>query len=130
MREVDARETKTMKIWLGEDGVVRQQCLPGARITGDEARRVLECTRDMLGDVRRPLLVLASGTRAIEREARQILSGELAAELHEAVAILVDSALVSAIASFFVGLNRSPVPVKLFRDEAAALRWLEDHREG
>jgi hypothetical protein len=130
MREVDARETKTMKIWLGEDGVVRQQCLPGARITGDEARRILEHTRDMLGDARRPLLVLASGTGAIEREARQILSGELAAELHEAVAILVDSALVSAIASFFVGLNRSPVPVKLFRDEAAALRWLEDHREG
>jgi hypothetical protein len=128
MTESAVKVTPKGRVWLGADGVLRQQVEQGARLTGEDAAALLAATAELVGDRRLPILVLAAGTRALDREARLAFSGPESARLHSAVAIVVDSLLVAAIANFFTGLNRPTFPVKIFSDETRALRWLEGFR--
>lgn len=117
-------EAKKARIWLGKDGIVRYEAKKDSRITKEDAEEFNRLTERLLAGRRCPLLVLASGTKSISREARLVLAGEWTGRLHNAVAIVFDSPLVAAIAKFFTGLNRPPFPVKTFASEERALEWL------
>ncbi len=113
--------------WMGEDGIARTTTKPHADVTRDDALK----NRETIGGYLRargrrfPLLVDASATRSLSREAREILTADDDPELPlNAYAIVVGSPLTRAIANFFVAIHRQSVPTRVFDDVEAALAWL------
>jgi hypothetical protein len=72
------------------------------------------------------LLVDIRGLATLDREGRAHFRGDYGGTSR--VALLADSALNRMLANFFIGMQRLPVPIRMFTDEAAALAWLREQR--
>ncbi len=83
----------------------------------------IEAIASCSGGVPLPLLVDMRSMRSIAREARKQFAQTT---VSSRVALLVESALSSTLANFFLGLSRPDVPMRVFTDEADALAWLND----
>lgn len=114
---------RTARIWIDDD-VIRCDCLPGVDVTMADAEDALASIWEVAGQRRLPVLVDMRSLKSIGREARAHLAGPEAARRNLAVAILVDSPLSRAIGNFFIGLNKTLVPSRLFTAEPEALLWL------
>lgn len=123
--EQDVIETRTARIWLGEDGILRSIVKKGVDVTLTDAKDVLAAGVRIAGGRRVPVLVVASGVRSVNREARNHFGGEAAANLMLAQALRVDSPVSRVIGNFFLGLNKTSFPTRLFTSEAEALEWLK-----
>jgi hypothetical protein len=67
------------------------------------------------------------GIKSITREARAYYAGPDTAKVSTACALVVKSPMAKAVGNFFMGLNQSMVPTRLFNSEAQALEWLQQY---
>jgi hypothetical protein len=91
------------------------------------AQSIIRGARDVMDEITpRPTLVDIGGVKGLTREARQYLSNsQETMEITSRVAMIAGNPVSRIIGNFFLGLNRPPVPVKLFGDVASAKGWLE-----
>ena len=74
-----------------------------------------------------PTLVRVGQVTRVSREARQVFAeGEINRRLASKVALLAMSPIQRMIGNFFLGLNRSARPTRLFSDVPSALVWLRE----
>ena len=122
-------ETQSAKIWLDTDGIIRLVSL-GSHGEGlapaeenwlavDQARRGKR--RPLFGDIRK--------TGPVDAEGRKFYANIEGKDLITAVALLVESPISRVVGSLFLGLNRPPVPIRIFTSEQMALEWLRDFLE-
>jgi hypothetical protein len=118
--------TRTERIWMAPDGILRCECLPVSDHGLEDAKENVRLSAEVIDPARGkvPALIDARSAKAISRDARVYYTGSANAELLVAIALVVDSALSRIIGSFFLGLNKTPFPAKLFTSEDAALKWL------
>jgi hypothetical protein len=62
----------------------------------------------------------------MSRDCRKYFAGPETARVEASVALLVMSPLTRAIGNFFMGLNKTLVPTRLFTSEDDALIWLRE----
>lgn len=73
----------------------------------------------------RPTIVDISGVKGVSREARHYLSTSPDnMSIASGVAMIAGNPISRVIGNFFLGLNRPPIPVKLFGDFESARAWL------
>lgn len=89
-----------------------------------DAEEVIRAVGTVCGGVRRPALVDLRELRSMSRECRKYFAGPQTAEVESAVALLILSPLTKAIGNFFMGINKTVVPTRLFTSEAEAEAWL------
>ncbi len=118
-------ETRTAKIWFGEDGILRIVLNPGAELTLADVEEHIAAARKITGGCKAPLLMDSCRIKSVSREARQFATREEAAKFISAQALLVGSPISRVIASFFLGLNKTPHPTKIFTSESEATEWLK-----
>jgi hypothetical protein len=106
------------------EGILYDVVKPGVVVTLADAREIHAAYRKVAGGRRRPLLVDMREIKRIERGAREYLSGPESAEISLAAALLVGSALTRAVGNFLINRHRPRQPVRLYTQEAEALRWL------
>ncbi|MBF0352680.1 MAG: hypothetical protein HQM11_16730 [SAR324 cluster bacterium] len=111
------------KGFRGEDGIVRMIYETNAQLVLEDARNNVELVNKLTGNKKRPLLVDARHSKSVDKAARAYLASEGAKNL-SAFAILVESPLSRMIGNFFIGLDKGPIPTRLFTSETEALRWL------
>ena len=116
--------TRSNRVWLGEDGIVRSMSLPDIEQTLEGARDNIAAIAKVSGGVRRPVLADLTGARSISRQARIYYAGVEAAAAYAAVALLVGSPLSRVLGRFVLAVSRPPRPVHLFTSENEALAWL------
>jgi hypothetical protein len=120
------REVRSQSISLGDDGIVRITMKPGVFELGlADAQEVIQAVGAMCAGVRRPALVDIRELRSMSRDCRKYFAGPETAQVESAAALLVLSPLTRAIGNFFMGINRTLLPTKLFTSEADAVAWLE-----
>jgi hypothetical protein len=68
--------------------------------------------------------------RSMNRESRAVYGGRRGAQAYSAIAILASSQLGRAIGNFFLGLNKPPVPTRLFSSLGEARAWLQQQPPG
>ena len=117
-------ETRTQKIWLGEEGILYTKVLPGAELTLAEAQKITEAEFKLAGGQKRPLFVDIRLVKSITREAREHFAGESVQRFVSAVALCIQSPLSRVIGNFFMGYNRPLFPTRLFTSEDEAIDWL------
>ena len=121
-------EVRSQRIWLADDGIVRTAMQPDVfELELADAQEVIKGVASVCGGVRRPVLVDIRELRSMSRECRKYFAGPETAEVEAAVALLVVSPLTRAIGNFFMGINKSLVPTKLFTSEGDALVWLRGY---
>jgi hypothetical protein len=119
------RDVRSQSISLGDDGILRTKMRPGVfELELTDAQEVIQAVGVLCGGVRRPALVDLRELRAMSRECRKYFAGPQTAEVESAVALLVVSPLTRAIGNFFMGINKTVVPTRLFTSESEALVWL------
>ncbi len=112
--------------WDKTNEVARNDWQPDSICDLGQAKAVTRATYD-LGHGAVPVLVEMRYVSKVDRPAREHFSGGDGKAT--AVALLVGSAVSKVVANFIIGLQRMPVPTRMFTDEMAALAWLGAHRE-
>ena len=70
-------------------------------------------------------LIISRGVVTIDKAAREYLSSVYGTEGLLASAIVVDSVFGSFLGNFFLAVNKTSMPVKLFTSELRAEKWLK-----
>ena len=70
-------------------------------------------------------LIISRGVVTVDKPAREYLSSVHGTEGLLASAIVVDSAFGSFLGNFFLAVNKTSMPVKLFTSELRAEKWLK-----
>ena len=111
------------RIWLRPDGIV--QIVWGARTTPllEDATAALEALSRLTGGRPRPLLVDMRDTGAQDRATRAEWTRR--SDLQSATALIVGTSLSRMMGNVFISMGRSPMPARLFDDEASAVAWLK-----
>jgi len=125
----EAITTRTAKVWLRDDGIVQIAPFPNAYDMLEDAQANVAAGFKAGREQRHPLLVDIRPIKGIDREARAYYSGGSTAQMISAMALLVESPLSRILANFFIGLNKMPVPTRLFTSEAEAVAWLKGFSE-
>ncbi|MBD3344724.1 MAG: PAS domain S-box protein [Chitinivibrionales bacterium] len=124
-------ETSTSKIWLGNDGIIREIVTkPNVSMTLSEAQQEIAAILLASRGKPRPCIVDVRKSGWVTREAREYLSGSDAARGTSACALIVDSPLSRIIGNFFTTFNRPAFPVKLLSSEEEALGWIQKQSGG
>lgn len=117
-------ETRSAKIWLGEDGIIRLVSLGSHGEGLAPAQENWQAVDQMRQGKRRPILGDIRKTGPVDAEGRKFYANVEAKDLISAVALLVESPISRVVGSLFLGLNRPPVPIRIFTSEQQALEWL------
>ncbi|MBL7713190.1 MAG: hypothetical protein JNL13_12015 [Chitinophagaceae bacterium] len=118
--------TRTQEMVLDEDGIVCCRVLEGAQIDLEDAKENVLAVKLLAPGRRVPIYVDASGSRGGSKAARDYFASEEVARIQTACAFLVTSPLSSLIGNFFLGLNKTKFPFRLFQTEAKAKEWLKN----
>ena len=119
-------ETTNATVQLRDDGLLYVVMRPGCRDTEATAREIIAASVKHAGSSSRGILIDMSAVAAITREARSYYAYRPFPRPDMAVALVVGSRVSRMIANFFLGLNRPPVPVRMFDDELVAAEWLHE----
>ncbi|MEZ4381885.1 MAG: hypothetical protein R3A79_11070 [Nannocystaceae bacterium] len=117
--------TRTERIWLGDDGIIRAVIHPGLVTRIEDAQENVRGFAQVAGGVRRRAIIdMRAHAASATREAREYYAGPENAKVVLAVALLVRSAISRMMGNFFLGMNRTIFPLKLFAEPEPALEWL------
>ncbi|MCK4760934.1 MAG: hypothetical protein KAW12_01955 [Candidatus Aminicenantes bacterium] len=117
-------ETKTAKVWLNEENICCVEHSPNAEIALAEMKENAAAVYNVIGGKISPVLVDIREVKYITREARSYVSSEKALKAALAQAFLIGSPVSRVIGNFFLGINKTPFPTKLFTSKEKALSWL------
>lgn len=116
-------KTKTAKIWLGKDGIVRIINRAGSQTDLKEAKMNVVAT-EKFGDRKRPTFMDISNIRSISKEARTYFSSNEASRRTKVMAMLIGSSVSRIIGNVYLDLDHPPYPVRLFTSKEKAFEWL------
>jgi hypothetical protein len=125
----DVIETRTAKIWMGEDGVLRGSLRAGADEQLEDAAANVEAAASLAGDRKVPVLIDLRHVHFISQDARRFYAGKRPAKYSLALALVIGSPLSKLMGNFFLWLNKPPFPTKLFTSEQDAIDWLKEQAQ-
>jgi hypothetical protein len=108
---------------MGDDGICRTKTKPDAVVNLKEAVENSMAVDSFYEGKKFPILIDARQVKSMAKEARAHFSTNGRKTNINAMAIMVKSPLSRVIGNFFMGLNKPPVPAKLFDDESEAVIW-------
>lgn len=118
-------ELRAFTSWLGNDRICYTVVKPNVVVELQDAIENSSSVKEVSGDTIYPLLVNLKEIKSISKEARDHFSMKNRTPGVNAIAMLVRSPVSRIIGNFFIGMNRSVVPTKLFTDESEAVSWLK-----
>ena len=119
------------KVWLGDDGIIRSEYKPGARISLEDMKSEFEL-RLAISKEKHPLIILLHGIREFRYEAQNFLAGDKNCVITSAIAIVIPEknnypVLSQFLIKTFVAINRLPFSVKIFNNESDAVKWIKQY---
>ena len=122
-------KTKPQKAWLRGDGIVQMEALAGVEQTKADAMENIKAGFIAEGNKRRPVLVDLRKVSTLSREARLYYSGPEPTTMETAAAQWIGTPIGQMIGNFFMGFNKTLMPMKIFTSEEEAVRWLKGFLE-
>ena len=119
---MEPRRSKTARIWLGEDGIVRFVSV-GVESTAETVAESLEIVREVTAGGRPPILFDArSWPRGDPASWVRFIS--MIEDVSVAAAVIVSSESAPAMGSFPSYIDGLVIPFRIFEDEDSALEFL------
>lgn len=95
------------------------------RINLEIAKEIVRTRLSFTGGRKLPSIILSEGLISIDKAAREFLVSEEGTEGLTVCAIIVDSSFSRFLGNFFMKVNKTKMPVKMFSDISKAERWLQ-----
>lgn len=124
----NAIESGHSYLWLDDDGILIAVNKPKALDTLNDALEKIAIVEQLSNGVPRPLLVDATETKSVAREAREAYAQAGTDGKVKALAVVTGSVFSSIIANFFLNFHKPSIPVKLFNSRKPAKEWLMQYR--
>lgn len=124
MKSMNKIEIKAFITWI-EDDICHTVVKPNANIQLEDAIENSASVKKVSDEKAYPMLVNLKEIKTISKEARDHFSMQNRTPGVTAIAMLIKSPVSRIIGNFFLGLNRSVVPAKLFTKEDKAIKWLK-----
>lgn len=118
--------TRVATTFLRPDGIMQVDALPDSVMTLADAIEAIKAQAQVGGGIRRPLLVNVGSIKSMDRDARIYLGAKEAQSVVTATAIIVKTVAAKIIATFFMGLNKTLYPTRMFTSEDEAVNWLRE----
>ena len=119
--------TRTQQIVLEESGIVKCTAFDNIAMTLEDAIENVAAVKTLAKGRKVPVLVDLSNTISASKEARAYFTKPEVAEIQSACAMIVKSLLSQMVGNFFLGLNKTRFPLKLFKNEEEARTWLANY---
>lgn len=115
------------RISLGSDGLVTVSIRPDVRIDVTGLLGAMHARRELIGEGRGALMFHALGDLDWEPAALQTDFFGQDEENITALAVVVDSRVLTLVANMYFGLFPARFPTKVFNEEPEARAWLASH---
>ena len=127
MEEVtSSTETSKGMIQLHSNGILHQTYHDGTEITKEDSYAEIELYGNgYCRDGKRPILVDIRNVKTVSKESRSIYSSEDTGECLSAAALLIGNPVSKIIGNFYLGINKTILPVRLFTNAKEAFAWLK-----
>jgi len=118
-------EIRAFTTWLGDNEICYTVVKPNAVVEIADAIENSAIVKEISDGKTYPMLVNLKEIKSITKEARDHFSMQGRTPGIKAIGLLIKSPASTIIGNFFLGLNKSVVPVKLFTKEEKAVDWLK-----
>lgn len=116
-------ELHTATVWFGGDSIFCAVSKEGTQRRLEDISKTIEELKKLVPDEKMCMLIDVSHSTENTPEAREYASREFP-KLFKAIAVVSGSALGRMVANLFVTIKSQPYPVRFFKGEAEARKWL------
>jgi hypothetical protein len=106
------------------DGMLVGTYKKGLKINLSIAREIVQSRLAFTDNKTLPALIFNQGVISMDKEARQFLSSADGIKGLKAAAIILDSPFGSFLGNFFLAVNKTSMPVRIFTNAGSASKWL------
>ncbi|NQT62687.1 MAG: hypothetical protein HQ556_06990 [Candidatus Marinimicrobia bacterium] len=117
-------KSRTAEILLAENGIIHQNHFPESEVTLEDVKQELAIYPILSNNRKICVLIDLSNVKSVEKQARDYLASDATSEFVLATALVAPTMVSRVLGNFFLGLNKPPIPVKLFRSKEEGLEWL------
>ena len=112
---------------IDSHGILIQTYNEDTDLTLDDAQADFESYNALCEECKMPVLIDMENVKSVEREARAYYSSEQATKYITAAALLITNPVNRIIGNFYMGLNKTAFPFRLFTEKEKAIQWLKNH---
>ena len=118
--------TKKGQACIEEHGILVQTYKENTDLTFEDAQADFESYSKLCEECKLPVLIDMENVKSVEREARAFYSSEQATKYITAAALLITNPVNRIIGNFYMGLNKTAFPFRLFTEKEKAIQWLKN----
>lgn len=118
-------ELRAFTTWINDNNICYTVVKSNAVIDIKDAIENSAAVKKISKDQIYPMLVNLKEIKSITKEARDHFSMQNRTPGITAIGLLIKSPASRIIGNFFLGMNKSTVPVRLFTNEEKAVLWLK-----
>jgi hypothetical protein len=89
------------------------------------AREIVQARIAFTGGKKMPALIISQGVTSVDKSAREYLASDEGIEGLVASAIVVNTPFSNVLSNFFLKVNKTKLPVKIFSNTSRAEKWLQ-----
>lgn len=120
------RELDTSYVHLKiTEGIIIGTYKPGLKINLEMAKEIVQIRLTFAEHKSMPALINGQGVVSVDKAARDFFSSKHGIKGLKAAAIIVESPFNSFLGNFFLWVNKTRLPVKIFTNSSFAFSWLK-----
>ena len=119
--------TKKGQVYIDKHGILIQTYIKNTDLTLEDAQADFDSYSGLCKECKLPVLIDMENVRSVEREARAFYSSEEAKNYITAAALLITNPVNRIIGNFYMGLNKTAFPFRLFTEKEKTIQWLKKH---
>lgn len=108
-----------------KDGILIGTYEKDLQIDLDTARQIVEYRLAFTEGKTVPAMIFSSGVKSMDKRARDYLASEKGTKGLSATAIIAKSSFSRIMGNFFLRVNETGIPVKIFSNKMKAEKWLK-----
>lgn len=97
-------------------------------LTLEDSKEILKFTRKHSPWIQSPILLTGGDFMNQDKESREFNGSEEVIQYCSAMAFISDSLAKKILANFFISMNNHKVPMKFFKTEEEAFKWLSQFK--
>ncbi len=125
--EKNKHKTSHGEVWMDEEGILYQDYSPGTELQLEDSLEELKIYRTTFcEEEKRPIIVDLSNIKTVSKESRDIYTSEEMGDTISAAALIVSNPVNRIMGNFYMGINKTKMPVRMFSGTRDAKHWLKD----
>jgi len=129
-KKPESISTKKGKVYIDKHGILIQTYIENADLTLEDARADFKSYNELCKDCKLPVLIDMENVKSVEREARAFYSSKEATNYITAAGLLITNPVNRIIGNFYMGLNKTAFPFRMFTERKKAIQWLKKYSLG